>query len=93
VPTELVAALIAAFLGLSGASLKRFGDIEKRINQIELNVVSRYITKEDFQFAQDRLMGFLERFETKLDLHVFGDLDDHKKVIQDLRRNDYGQNK
>jgi hypothetical protein len=92
-PTELVAALAAALLGLSGATLKRFGDIEKRINQIELNVASRYITKEDFQTAQDRLMGFLERFETKLDMHVFGDLDDHKKAIQSLRRNDHGQNK
>jgi hypothetical protein len=56
-PTELLAALVASILGLSGATLKRFGDIEKRINQIELNVASRYITKEDFQAAQDRLMG------------------------------------
>lgn len=91
-PTELVAALAAALLGLSGATLKRFGDIEKRINQIELNVASRYTTKEDFQAAQDRLMGVLERFETKLDLHVFGALDDHKKAIQDLRGN-HGQNR
>ena len=90
---ELIAALAAAILGLSGATLKRFGDVENRINQIELNVASRYTTREDFQSAQDRLMGVLERFEAKLDLHVFGDLDDHKKAMQDLRRSDYGKNK
>ena len=90
---ELIAAVAAAILGLSGATLKRFGDVDKRLNQIELNVASRYTTKEDFQAAQDRLMGFLERFETKLDLHVFGDLDDHKKAMLSLRRNDHGQNK
>jgi predicted regulator of Ras-like GTPase activity (Roadblock/LC7/MglB family) len=90
---ELIAAVAAAILGLSGSTLKRFGDVEKRLNQIELNVASRYITKEEFQAAQDRLMGVLERFEVKLDLHVFGDLDDRKKAMQDFRRNDYGKNK
>ena len=84
-PTELLAALVASILGLSGATLKRFGDIEKRINQIELNVASRYISKEDFTKAQDRLFGVLERFETKHDLHVFGDLNDHKQAMQELR--------
>ena len=88
---ELIAAVAAAILGLSGSTLKRFGDVEKRLNQIELNVASRYITKEEFQAAQDRLMGVLERFEVKLDLHVFGDLDDRKKAMQDFRRNDYGK--
>jgi hypothetical protein len=70
-PTELVAALAAAILGLSGATLKRFGDIEKRINQIELNVASNFISKEDFTSAQDRLFRILERFETKLDCHIY----------------------
>ena len=92
-PNELVAALIASILGLSGATLKRFGDLERRIDQVELNVARNYISKEDFIASQDRLFKVLDRFETKLDLHVFGDLDGHKKSIQELRRNDYGQNK
>lgn len=71
-PTELVAAFIAAFLGLSGATLKRFGDLEKRIDRVELNVVKNYISKADFVLAQDRLFKVLDRFEVKLDYHIFG---------------------
>ena len=70
-PVELVAALIASILGLSGATLKRFGDLEKRIDQVELNVVRNYISKEDFVIAQDRLFKVLDRFEVKLDYHIF----------------------
>lgn len=84
-PTELLAALVAAVLGLAGATLKRFGDIEKRIDQVELNVATKYISKEDFTASQDRLFKVLDRLETKLDLHVFGDLDDHKQAVQSLR--------
>jgi hypothetical protein len=71
-PVELVAALIASILGLSGATLKRFGDLEKRIDQVELNVVKHYISKEDFVLAQDRLFKVLDRFEVKLDCHISG---------------------
>jgi hypothetical protein len=71
-PVELVAALIASILGLSGATLKRFGDLEKRIDQVELNVARNYISKEDFVLAQDRLFKVLDRFEVKLDYHIFG---------------------
>jgi hypothetical protein len=74
VPNELIAALIAAILGLSGATLKRFGSIEKRIDQVELNVANNYISKDDFAAAQDRLFKVLDRFETKLDWHVFGEI-------------------
>lgn len=84
-PTELLAALVASILGLAGATLKRFGDIEKRIDQVELNVASKYISKEDFTLAQDRLFRVLERFETKLDLHVFGELSDQKQAATTRR--------
>jgi hypothetical protein len=86
-PHELIAALAAAILGLSGATLKRFGDVEKRINQVELNVASKYISKEDFTAAQDRLFGVLERFETKLDYHIF------QNVVETKGKPNYGQNK
>lgn len=86
-PTELLAALVAAVLGLAGATLKRFGDIEKRIDQVELNVAHKYISKEDFAASQDRLFKVLDRFETKLDFHIFQDVGETKGMPN------YGQNK
>lgn len=84
-PTELLAALIAAVLGLAGATLKRFGDIENRIDQVELNVAMKYISKEDFAASQDRLFKVLDRFEGKLDYHIFQDKGETKGMP------DYGQ--
>ena len=79
-PTEVMAACFAIFLGLSGAVLKKFSDGEKRMDRIELTLAKEYMTKQDFHVALERVFTAIDRFEAKLDYHVYGERTDGTQV-------------
>lgn len=81
-PEGLIAAVIAAVLGISGAAIKRFGDVESRIDRVELNVANNYVTKADFQRYSDRIYTSLDRFEGKLDQHVQEGTQVHREILR-----------
>ena len=81
-PTEIAAALIAALLALGGSAIKKHTDLEKRVDELALVVARDYITKADFQVASERIYSAIDRFEAKLDMHVFGDMADAERLFR-----------
>ena len=67
---QFIPAVIALISG--GAILfqrvhNRIGEIDKRVDQVELRVVESYVSKSDFQLALEKMEGHMERIESKLD--------------------------
>jgi hypothetical protein len=81
-PTEIIAALIAALLALGGSAVKKHTDLAKRVDDLSLMVARDYVTKADFQVATERIYAAIDRFEAKLDMHVFGDLAHAERIYK-----------
>ena len=76
--SEPILALAASVtLAVAGATLKKFSDHDRRVDQLELIVARDYLTKAEFRDYMDRLYTTLDRFECKLDYHVFGEQTNH----------------
>ena len=70
--------MIAALLGWGGFTWKRAEDAlfaaraaADQVDRVELKMAEKYLTKQEFELSMERLFGSLDRFEEKLDYHVY----------------------
>jgi len=69
-PEYLMAAGVAAMLSLFGVSFRKIDAADRRMDQLELKVAERYVTKEEFRLQFQELFKVLARLEDKIDAHV-----------------------
>lgn len=65
-----IASGIFTVLGIAG---KKFDSIDKRVDDLELKLAEKYLTKHDFKTHQAVLFNTLQRLEDKVDAHVSED--------------------
>ena len=77
-PEYILATMAAALLGWGRFTWKKAEDAltaaqaaADQVDKLELKVAETYLTKEDFDHYMDRLFTTLDRFENKLDYHVY----------------------
>jgi len=70
--------MIAALLGWGGFTWRRAEDAlfaaraaADQVDRVELKMAEKYLTKQEFELSMERLFGILDRFEEKLDYHVY----------------------
>ena len=70
--------MIAALLGWGGFTWRRAEDAllaaraaADQVDRVELKMAEKYLTKQEFELSMERLFGTLDRFEEKLDYHVY----------------------
>jgi len=70
--------MIAALLGWGGFTWRRAEDAlfaaraaADQVDRVELKMAEKYLTKQEFELSIERLFGILDRFEEKLDYHVY----------------------
>ena len=70
--------MIAALLGWGGFTWKKAEDAmfaaraaADQVDRVELKMAEKYLTKQEFELTMERLFGTLDRFEEKLDYHVY----------------------
>jgi Tfp pilus assembly protein PilO len=69
-PSELLALVIASALGWTGYLHKKVDDSELNLERFKTIVAREYMSREQIEAAQDKLMTKLDRIEDKLDFHV-----------------------
>lgn len=69
-PEYIMAAGVAALLSLFGVSFRKIDAADRRMDQLELKVAERYVTKEEFRQQFQELFRVLARLEDKIDAHV-----------------------
>lgn len=69
-PEYIMAAGVAALLSLFGVSFRKIDAADRRMDQLELKVAERYVTKEEFRQQFTELFRVLARLEDKIDAHV-----------------------
>ena len=77
-PEYILGTMIAALLGWGGFTWKRAEDAlfaaraaADQVDRVELKMAEKYLTKQEFELSMERLFGSLDRFEEKLDYHVY----------------------
>ena len=63
-------ALVAGMAALTNRLHTRIHELDGRIDRLELNVVSTYVTKDDFESNMDKLEAHMIRMEGKLDTFI-----------------------
>ena len=66
----VVPIVIAAVTGLgavTGRINNRITELDKRLDEVELRVAEKYVSKQDMESMIDRVEGHLIRLENKLD--------------------------
>ena len=69
----LVTAAIAALTGMSILTQRlhtRISDLDKRVDEVQLRVASKYVTKEELSTIMARMEDHLIRIEEKMDRFV-----------------------
>ena len=69
-PEYIMAAGVAALLSLFGVSFRKIDAADRRMDQLELKVAEKYVTKEEFRQQFSELFRVLARLEDKIDAHV-----------------------
>ena len=69
-PEYVMAAGVAALLSLFGVSFRKIDAADRRMDQLELKVAEKYVTKEEFRQQFQELFRVLARLEDKIDAHV-----------------------
>ena len=67
---SIVPAVIALITGgfiLTSKTNEKIAALDKRVDEVELRVVSNYVSKGELQMALDRKEGHMVRIENKLD--------------------------
>lgn len=67
---SIVPAVIALITGgfiLTSKTNEKIAALDKRVDEVELRVVSNYVSKGELQIALDRMEGHMVRIENKLD--------------------------
>ena len=67
---SIISATVAVITGgavLTSRVHARIMELDKRIDQVELNVASNYISKVDFEKSLERMESHMIRIEDKLD--------------------------
>ena len=67
---SIISATVAVITGgavLTSRVYARIMELDKRIDQVELNVASNYISKVDFEKSLERMESHMIRIEDKLD--------------------------
>ena len=67
---SIISATVAVVTGgavLTSRVHARIMELDKRIDQMEINVVSNYISKVDFEKSLERMESHMVRIEDKLD--------------------------
>ena len=70
---SLVAIAIAAFTGMSVLTQRlhsRITELDHRVNQVELRVAGKYVTKAELSEVMSRMEDHLIRIEEKMDRMV-----------------------
>lgn len=90
-PIEFFAIMATAMLGWGGFTWSRAEKAldaaeraSDRTDKLELKLAEKYLTKEEFELQMERLFKTLERFEGKLDFHVYNQAEDIKRLRSKL---------
>jgi hypothetical protein len=89
VPEYILATVITIVLGWGGFTWRRAEQaLDAAVkacdatDKLELKLAEKYLTKDEFEYQMERLFKTLDRFEEKLDYHVYNQAQD----IQALRK-------
>lgn len=65
---NFLGATLAAVFGWIGRTLwGAVQSLKKDLNELQRHIPSNYVTKQDFQRYEDKVLAYLERIESKLD--------------------------
>ena len=63
-------ALVAGTAALTNRLHTRIHELDGRIDKLELNVATTYVTKDDYESNMDKLEAHMVRIEGKLDTFI-----------------------
>lgn len=92
-PEQLLVIMISATLAWGGFTWRRSehavdmaSKAQDRADRVELKLAEKYLTKDEFETQMERLFATLNRFEQKLDFHVYTQTQDISKLRAKLRK-------
>tara|TARA_R110002012_G_scaffold7325_1_gene34545 strand:- start:18 stop:254 length:237 start_codon:yes stop_codon:yes gene_type:complete len=63
----VLVAVGTGFAVLTSRIYNKIGQLDTRVDKIELRIVQEYVSKNDLQVALDRMENYMVRIEDKLD--------------------------
>lgn len=63
----VLVAVGTGFAVLTSRIYNKIGQLDTRVDKIELRIVQEYVSKNDLQLALDRMENYMVRIEDKLD--------------------------
>lgn len=66
-PEYIIAIFASICLGSYGWLSRRLEDVDRKIDKLQVKIAEEYVTQSSFVAALDRLEGYLQRVEHKLD--------------------------
>lgn len=73
-PEYLIALVASVVVGYGAFLHRKVDDTSQGLDEFKTEVAKTYVTKEDLEKNFDRLNNTLQRFEVKLDAHVFAEV-------------------
>ena len=91
-PEYILSVMTAALLGWGGFTWRRAETAilqaraaSDKSDKLELKVAENYITKQEFELSMNRLFKTLNRFEEKLDHHLYDQGESIKAISKRLK--------
>lgn len=91
-PEYILSVMTAALLGWGGFTWRRAESAllqaraaSDKTDKLELKVAENYLTKQEFELSMNRLFKTLNRFEEKLDHHLYDQGESIKAIRKHLK--------
>lgn len=69
----IIGGLISVVLAAAGYTTSTLSRLDRRLDNLEVNVAKNYVTREELDAKFDRMVIFFNRLEDKIDAHVSED--------------------
>jgi len=80
----MIGLLGTVIVAVGSAGLCKINTIEGRMDELEVRLPEKYVTKDDYNATVMRIFSGIERIEAKLDQRILGELERAEERIKDL---------